>query len=184
MSGYIHVRRLLGVLVTTEYQNTRRDEPNKLNDHQSQDDARDINEPISNHLAYFSVTSAHKITISLSWYRRRGCAVCQSWSWFLCEGVDQMVVVLWVHDEIGAAWLRHIADSVFGVLVPPGLLPVGVVELAAALELVLDEVEVLGHARVVGLAVGFEQVVEDVANVDVGVVAVEEDERDAGYFEA
>ena len=80
--------------------------------------------------------------------------------------------------------MRHIADAVFGVLVPPGLLPVGVVELAAALELVLDEVEVLGHARVVGLAVGFEQVVEDVAYVDVGVVAVEEDERDAGYLEA
>ena len=80
--------------------------------------------------------------------------------------------------------MRHIADSVVGVLVPPGLLPVGVVELTAALELVLDEVEVLGHARVVGLAVGFEQVVEDVAYVDVGVVAVEEDERDAGYLEA
>ena len=96
--------------------------------------------------------------------------------------VYQVVVIVGIHDKVGATRLRHVAHSVFHVVVPPRVLPVGVVQFAAALQLVLDEVKVLRHARVVGLAVGFERVLEEFSHVDGSVVTIEKYERDSGHF--
>ena len=84
-----------------------------------------------------------------------------------------MIVIVRIHNELSAAWLWYIAYSILYIFVPPSFLPVGVVYFTAALQLVLYKVEVLCHARVIGLTIGFKSVIKEFSNVNSGIVTIE-----------
>ncbi len=175
------------MFIAAKHQNTSWNEPDKLNNNESQNDTSDIDKTTANDCFYFGVASIYVVVVGGKWLGRFGLTIVRLFfdaHNSLAYRVDQLVIVLSVHDKVDTAGLGHVSPSVFGVLVPPRVLPVGVVVLATALELELDVVKVLGETGAVGLAVGLEHIVKQIFDVYTNVIAVEEEQDHSGYFDA